>query len=80
MLASLCSGCATGTPRSMAMNNVDLNYFQPDCRIAPQQMQMLLRMRRSADDQLFSMSGWLGQDRHTNWLIDNHIRYLRDYC
>jgi len=41
---------------------------------------MLNSMRRTADDQLFSLSGWTGEDKKINWLITRHIRYLRDYC
>jgi hypothetical protein len=37
-------------------------------------------MRRTADDQLFSLGGWTGHDRKINWLINWHIRDLRDYC
>jgi hypothetical protein len=43
-------------------------------------MAMLNSMRRTADDQLFSLSGWTGEDKKINWLINWHIRYLRDYC
>jgi hypothetical protein len=80
MFVSLCNGCATGTPSRSAMSVQDLEYFQPDCRIAREQMVMLNSMRRTADDQLFSLSGWTGQDRKINWLINWHIRDLRDYC
>ena len=80
MCVSLCSGCATGTPSRTAMSVQDLEYFQPDCKIAQQQIAMLNSMRRSADDQLFSLSGWTGQDKKINWLINWHIRDLRDYC
>ena len=80
MFVSLCSGCATGTPSRSAMSVQDLEYFQPDCRIAREQMAMLNSMRRTADDQLFSLSGWCGEDKKVNWLITRHIRYLRDYC
>ena len=80
MCVSLCSGCATGTPSRTAMSVQDLEYFQPNCKIAKEQIAMLNSMRRTADDQLFSLSGWTGQDRKINWLINWHIRYLRDYC
>ena len=80
MFVSLCSGCATGTPSRSAMSVQDLEYFQPNCKIAQQQIAMLHSMRRTADDQLFSLSGWTGQDKKINWLINWHIQDLRDYC
>jgi hypothetical protein len=80
MFVSLCSACATGTPGRTAMTIEQLEYFQPDCAIAQQQMILLNSMRRSPDDQLLSFSGWTGQDRKINWLINWHIRGLRDYC
>ena len=80
MFVSLFSACATGTPSRTAMSIDDLEYFQPNCKIAQQQIAMLNSMRRTADDQLFSLSGWSGQDRKINWLINWHIRDLRDYC
>jgi hypothetical protein len=80
VMATLCSACATGTPSRMTMNNYDLNFFQYDCARSTEQMAFLNSLRRTADDQLFSFSGWTGADRHTNWLIDYHIRFLRDYC
>jgi hypothetical protein len=24
--------------------------------------------------------GWLGEGQRVNWLINSHLRYLRDYC
>jgi hypothetical protein len=80
VIATLCSACSTGTPSRTAMNNYDLNFFQYDCSKSAQQMAFLNSMRRSSDDQISSVNGWLGVDRKTNWLIDYHIRYLRDYC
>ena len=84
MFASLCSGCATGvatgTPSRTAMSIDDLEWFQYDCKRSGQQIAMLNSMRRTADDQLFSLSGWTGEDKKINWLINWHIRYLRDYC
>jgi len=80
VIATLCSGCSTGTPPRMRMKTYDLNFFQYDCARSAEQMAFLNGLRRTADDQLFSFSGWTGVDRHTNWLIDYHIRYLRDYC
>ena len=80
MFVSLCSGCATGTPSRTAMSINDLEYFQYDCKISGQQIAMLNSMRRTADDQLFSLSGWTGEDKKRHWLINWHIRYLRDYC
>mgnify|MGYP003345803776 FL=1 len=80
LLAVLCAGCATGTPSMHSMNNYDLNYFQYDCARSREQIAFLNSLRRTPDDQLFSISGWAGVDRQTNWLINTHIRYLRDYC
>ena len=80
MFVSLCSGCATGTPGRTAMSIDDLEYFQYDCKRSGQQIAMLNSMRRTADDQLFSLSGWTGEDKKRHWLITRHIRYLRDYC
>ena len=84
MFVSLCSGCATGvatgTPSRTAMSIDDLEWFQYDCKRSGQQIAMLNSMRRTADDQLFSLSGWTGEDKKRHWLINWHIRYLRDYC
>lgn len=49
------SGCAytVDTPvHRVPMSAVDLNYFQPDCRIKQQQIEMLQSMRQSPDEQL----------------------------
>ena len=80
MCVGLFSGCATGTPGRTAMFIEDLENFQTDCRIAPQQIALLKSMRRSDDDQLFSWSGWTGQDRQVNYLVNWYISYIRDYC
>lgn len=79
-MALMCSACATGTPSRMSMNTSDLSWFAYDCSRSREQMAFLNSLRRSDDDQLFSISGWTGEDRHRNWLINYHIRYLRDYC
>jgi hypothetical protein len=34
------------------MAAIDLNYFQPDCKIKQQQVEMLQSMRQSGDEQL----------------------------
>lgn len=80
MFVSLFSGCATGTPSRTAMSIDDLEYFQTDCKIAQQQIAMLHSMRRTADDQLFSLDGWSGRSKKINWLINWNIQSLRDYC
>jgi hypothetical protein len=84
MFVSLCSGCATGiatgTPSRTAMSINDLEYFRYDCKISQQQIAMLNSMRRTDDDQLFSLSGWTGEDKKVNWLIKRHVRFLSDYC
>ena len=67
MCVSLFSGCATGvatgTPSRTAMSIRDLESFRYDCKISSQQIAMLNRMRRTDDDQLFSLSGWSGEDK-----------------
>lgn len=62
IVVSLCSGCAvaTGTPGVAPMNYVDLNYFQPDCRIRDQQVAMLMSMRQTPDQMLIGHT--------TNWI------------
>lgn len=80
MLVSLFSGCATGTPSSAAINPEELKWFSPDCSRAGDQIVWLQSLRRTADDQLFSISGLMGEGRRINWLINSHLRYLRDYC
>lgn len=80
IIASLCSGCATGTPSATAIDPDELKWFAPDCRIAAQQSVWLRSLRRSDDDQLFSLNGWLGEGQRINWLVNAHLRYLRDYC
>jgi hypothetical protein len=80
MCVSLFSACATGTPSRTAMSIDDLEYFQTDCKIAQQQIAMLHSMRRTADDQLFSLDGWSGRSKKINWLINWNIQSLRDYC
>ena len=77
---SLFSGCATGTPSAGAINPDELKWFNPDCKQKQQQMVWLNSLRRTADDQLFSIAGLMGEGKRINWLVDSHIRYLRDYC
>jgi hypothetical protein len=79
-VVSLFSACATGTPSTTAIDPDELKWFSPDCRQSKEQMVWLRSLRRTADDQLFSVAGWLGEGKRINWLVDNHIRYLRDYC
>lgn len=45
---------ATGTPGTTAMHYIDLDYFQPDCKIRDQQMAMLMSMRQTQDQQLIA--------------------------
>jgi hypothetical protein len=55
--AAVSSGCAytVETPvHRVPMAAIDLNYFQPDCRIKQQQIEMLQSMRQSGDEQLFA--------------------------
>ena len=80
MYVSLFSGCATGTPSARPIDPDELKWFSPDCRQAKEQMIWLNSLRRSDDDQLFSVAGWLGEGKRINWLINSHIRYLRDSC
>ena len=75
--ASLCSGCASSKP---VASSVDLNRFAIDCDRKQEQVAYLQSLRRSPDDILFSMSGWMGYDAQTNWLIDVQLRKLANYC
>ena len=77
---SLFSGCATGTPSAGAINVDDLLWFSPDCKQKHQQAVWLTSLRRTADDQLFSVAGLMGEGKRINRLVDAHLRYLRDYC
>ena len=80
IIASLCSGCATGAPSASTVSLYDINYFQPDCRIKEQQMHFLQSLRRGRDDKLFTASGFFRVDDQVNWTIDTHLRYLTQYC
>jgi hypothetical protein len=80
IIASLCSGCATGTPSRVAIDPYDLNYFQPDCSQKAQQIAFLQSLRRSPEDRAFTLSGWFGVDDQVNWTINSHILYLKQYC
>jgi hypothetical protein len=76
ILASLCSGCASGTPGSRPMAYEDLNYFQVDCKIAVQQRTMLESMRRTRDEAaLDRISGM----KNINSQINYNLHLLR-YC
>lgn len=77
---SLCSGCATGAPSASTVDLYDINYFQPDCQLKQAQMQFLQSLRRSRDDQLFTVNGFFRVDNQVNWTIDSHLRYLTQYC
>ena len=80
IIVSLFSGCATGTPSAQAIDPEELKWFNVDCARAGEQMAWLQSLRRTADDQLFSLRGLMGEGQRVNWLIDYHLRYLRDYC
>jgi hypothetical protein len=54
IIASLCSGCATGTPAARPMVTSDLDHFQIDCRIKDQQRAFLESMRLTPDDVFFN--------------------------
>jgi hypothetical protein len=49
IIASLCSGCATGTPPAQPMAQ-DLNRFQPDCKIVTQQRALLESLRPTPEE------------------------------
>ena len=73
-IASLCSGCAS-SPGSIPMAYEDLDHFQPDCRIAVQQRQMLQSMRRTIDEE--ALDRLVGRD--INKQINYNLFLLR-YC
>ena len=54
ILASLCSGCATGTPSARPMLASDLDTFVPNCKIKDQQRAFLESMRLTPDDVFFN--------------------------
>ena len=54
IIASLCSGCATGTPPARPMMATDLDTFVPDCKIKNQQRAFLESMRLTPDDVFFN--------------------------
>lgn len=84
ILASLFSGCASNGaygPRRTAMIDPDeLKWFSPDCGKAPEQIRWLNSLRQTDDDQLFSVAGWLGEGKRVNWLINQHLHYIKSYC
>ena len=49
MCVSLFSACATGTPSRTAMSIDDLEYFQTDCKIAQQQIDVKNQIKKLQD-------------------------------
>lgn len=84
ILVSLFSGCASnGTygPRRQVMIDPDeLKWFTYDCSRAAEQIAWLQSLRQTDDDQLFSLAGWTGQGQRVNWLVNAHLRRIRDNC
>ena len=78
IVVSLCSGCAT-QPGSIPMTYEDLNYFQPDCRIAVQQRAMLESMRRTRDEQALDQLTFWDRQGNINKQINYNLHLLR-YC
>ena len=79
ILASLCSGCASGTPSARPMAYEDLNYFQVDCKIAVQQRAMLMSMRQTRDEQALDRLTFWDRQGNINRQIDYNLFLLR-YC
>lgn len=79
-IASLCSGCATGSPASESVSFDELNRYQIDCKKRDEQVAFLNSLRRSADDRLFTLDGWFGTNDRINWVINYHLVYINKYC
>lgn len=56
------------------MSATDLNYFQPDCRIKQQQIEMLQSMRQSPDEQLFARIHNVTNFWHSFTRPDEYVR------
>tara|TARA_R110000868_G_scaffold117995_1_gene313140 strand:+ start:63 stop:443 length:381 start_codon:yes stop_codon:yes gene_type:complete len=80
IIASLCSGCATGTPAARPMLADDLNHFQVDCRIKDQQRAFLESMRLTRDDVFFNrMNVFEEKYGDVNSKVNFYLFHLR-YC
>ena len=78
IIVSLCSGCATQA-HNVPMAYEDLNYFQVDCRIAPQQRAMLQGMRQTRNEQALDQLTFWNRQGNINRQIDYNLFLLR-YC
>ena len=78
-IVALCSGCATST-NSAGMTYEDLTWYAVDCKRKEEQIRFLQGLRKSSDDQLMSISGWTGQDRKFNGLLNNYLIELSTRC
>jgi hypothetical protein len=56
------------------MAATDLNYFQPDCRIKQQQIEMLQSMRQTPDEQLMAYGKNITHFWHKYTQPDEHRR------
>lgn len=75
--AAVSSGCAytVDTPvHRVPMAATDLNYFQPDCRIKQQQIEMLQSMRQTPDEQLMAYGKNITHFWHKYTQPDEHRR------
>ena len=78
-VAVLSSGCATGG-NSAGMTYEDLTWYAVDCKHKQEQIKFLQNLRKSPDDQLTSISGWTGQDRKFNYLLNSYLIELNTRC
>ena len=81
-IATLFSGCASAPsgPTRPTVSYDDLNSFVVDCRQKAEQIRFLQSVRRSSDDQLLSLSGWLGEDKNVNYMINVLLVRLNTRC
>ena len=78
-VAILCSGCAT-TTNSAGITYEDLTWYAVDCKHKAEQIKFLQSLRKSPDDQLMSISGWTGEDRKFNYLLNSYLVELSTRC
>lgn len=78
-VVTLCSGCATGG-NSAGMTYQDLTWYAVDCNRKQEQLHFLQSLRKSPDNQLTSISGWTGQDRKFNNLLNSYLIELSTRC
>jgi hypothetical protein len=80
ILASLCSGCASGVPSAGPMHAHELNHFQVDCKIADTQRAMLESMRPTPDEIALNKLNPFA-DKHGDIVTQiNRNLFLLKYC